>query len=603
MSSSRRGDARAHRRRAARRRAAGPRPRTSATPGQPRQPRARYVPTRSALSIRPSATIASSTASAAAATGGEPPKVVAWSPGAKPSSTARATSAPIGRPEPRPLASVTASGSTPSRRNASQAPQRPMPVCTSSQISSASLGVAQLARRRQEAGVQRVHAALALHRLDQHGGGARADGGPQGVEVVGRHVREARRQRLERLLLRSRPGGRQRAVRAAVERALEADDLVLVRPAARPAAAARELDRRLVRLGAGVAEERAAVAGRSAREPLGERDRRAPTSRGSRRGRAPPAGPRAPDRRRVAVTEGHDREAGDEVEVLAALVVEQRACPRRARRRWAAAGTSAARRRRRGRRAAVRSMSTLMPVTTVPAPIRTRPHARPRARCAARLELRQHAAVDAGRRDALDLRDDRAVGVEHAGHVGEEHELVGAHGRRHGRGDVVGVDVEVARRRAVARERRDQRHPPRAQAASSGAVSTRSMRPTRPSSCTREPTSASPRSELRGLAARLAQRVGELVGHARQRRAGAGQDRQVGDPAAADEARLDAAAAHQLRDLRAAAVDDREPPALAQRERLGERGQGVAARAWRRGITSCTPRSCGRTRSRDRSPR
>ena len=45
--------------------------------------------------------------------------------------------APIGRPPPRPLASVTTSGRIPARWCANHAPVRPMPVCTSSRTSSA----------------------------------------------------------------------------------------------------------------------------------------------------------------------------------------------------------------------------------------------------------------------------------------------------------------------------------------------------------------------------------------------------------------------------------------------------------------------------------
>ena len=61
-----------------------PAPRTWSTPGRPPARSAMCSPTALAFSTRPSRSIASSTASAAAAIGGEPPNVVAWSPRSKP---------------------------------------------------------------------------------------------------------------------------------------------------------------------------------------------------------------------------------------------------------------------------------------------------------------------------------------------------------------------------------------------------------------------------------------------------------------------------------------------------------------------------------------
>ena len=52
-----------------------------------------------------------------------------------------ATQAPIGKPLPSPLANVTMSAVTPEAALASQAPHRPMPVCTSSIHSSAPAAV------------------------------------------------------------------------------------------------------------------------------------------------------------------------------------------------------------------------------------------------------------------------------------------------------------------------------------------------------------------------------------------------------------------------------------------------------------------------------
>ena len=80
----------------------------------------------------------SMTASAAAAATGLPPKVVPWLPGPSSSpASPTATTAPIGKPPPRPLASVTTSAVTPLSSWAIHVPVRPMPHCTSSSHSSA----------------------------------------------------------------------------------------------------------------------------------------------------------------------------------------------------------------------------------------------------------------------------------------------------------------------------------------------------------------------------------------------------------------------------------------------------------------------------------
>ena len=97
-----------------------------------------FLPTSAVCSSSPSAAIVSSTASAAAAHTGLPPNVVPWWPGSSSSPAApMPMQAPMGRPPPRPLASVTTSGTTPTVWWANQAPVRPMPVCTSSSTSSA----------------------------------------------------------------------------------------------------------------------------------------------------------------------------------------------------------------------------------------------------------------------------------------------------------------------------------------------------------------------------------------------------------------------------------------------------------------------------------
>ena len=80
----------------------------------------------------------------------------------------------------------------------------------------------------------RLHATLALHRLEQHGRHRGAESGVEGVEVVPGGVPEALGQGLERLVLGRLPGGVEGGEGAAVEAAEGADHDVLA-PAA-PAA-------------------------------------------------------------------------------------------------------------------------------------------------------------------------------------------------------------------------------------------------------------------------------------------------------------------------------------------------------------------------------
>lgn len=88
------------------------------------------------------AAISSSTAAAAAVASGLPPKVDAWGTAppvgvVRPAAARSVTAiAPIGTPPPRPLASVITSGVTPSCSWPHQRPVRPVPVWTSSKISS-----------------------------------------------------------------------------------------------------------------------------------------------------------------------------------------------------------------------------------------------------------------------------------------------------------------------------------------------------------------------------------------------------------------------------------------------------------------------------------
>ena len=101
-------------------------------------PRAAARPARARRPGRPRRRSRRATASAADETTGPPANVDPWSPGAKTSrNRSPITSAPIGRPPPRPLASVIASGTTPTCSYAHSEPVRPMPVWTSSNTSAA----------------------------------------------------------------------------------------------------------------------------------------------------------------------------------------------------------------------------------------------------------------------------------------------------------------------------------------------------------------------------------------------------------------------------------------------------------------------------------
>ena len=172
-----------------------------------------------------------------------------------------------------PFATVIASGMMPECWYANHSPVRPAPVCTSSMISSASCRwVSSRAASRKPSGRSTTPASplmgstksaatasssVRLERLDRR-----------------RDVLHPARQRLERLAHVRLAGERERAHRAAVERVDEREH-----PGARAAGLLQsgELERRLVRLGARVAEEHAALlaGAREADEPLGELELRA----------------------------------------------------------------------------------------------------------------------------------------------------------------------------------------------------------------------------------------------------------------------------------------------------------------------------------------
>src|SRR5450830_55994 len=123
-----------------------PWPRMSLTPGRLPSSRTRaarrWAPTRAALSSRPSSSMMRMVSTPARMASGLPPKVVPWLPGWKMAAAlGPATTAPIGTPEPRPLARGITSGTMPAHWWANHLPVRPMPHCTSSIIISQSRSV------------------------------------------------------------------------------------------------------------------------------------------------------------------------------------------------------------------------------------------------------------------------------------------------------------------------------------------------------------------------------------------------------------------------------------------------------------------------------
>ena len=159
-----------------------------------------------------------------------------------------------------------------------------------------------------------------------------------------------RRQRLERLLLLRLAGGRERRERAPVERAVRGDDVEPVTATVALAVPPRQLDRALVGLGAGVAEEHAPP-------PPSRASRRAATCglqlvvvevRDVQQRRAPGrrSRPRPPDARGRATSPRAPTGSRDS----ACRRNRRAACPRRARTRPAAGRTSASRARRRAPR-------------------------------------------------------------------------------------------------------------------------------------------------------------------------------------------------------------------------------------------------------------
>ena len=423
------------------------------------------------------------------------------------------------------------------------------------------MAVAQLARQREPVGADRPDAALALDRLDQHGAGARPDRARRARP--GR--REARASKpaghaVERLALRgstsppraSRACGRGRRPRRTRSRAWPG-----------PGARAR---RRASLMAASTAsapelQKNAALERRRARPGARQAPPAARSSTGSRRGRGMAAcsGERLRSGRdgrgRASSRRGRRRDRGRR------CPPRPRPCSRpRARARAAARGRSAS------TAASARSCRLTVRPPYRRAPIRTLVRRRARTRRGAGLELRQHAPARARRNPARELRcagSGRPASSSTPWHVGEEDELVGAQRRGDAGRGVVGVDVEQhAVGRSVASGAMSGTRPA---SSARGPVPPRRARmgsPTSPSCGTRRAWIALPRAAVgiearrRPVPRRARRESGEALAttHAIVGR--------VGDAAAALEARLDAAPAHQGADLRAAAVhDDHARPA------------------------------------------
>ena len=196
-------------------------------------------------------------------------------------------------------------------------PVRPIPVCTSSRIRRAPTRSQAARAATRYSSLSGMDAALAHDRLQEDGAGRIGDRLVELVDVVRRHVVEARRQRGERGLVLRLPGRGQRAERSTMERAGQRHELVR---AALAAVASRQLERCLVRLGARVGEEDAVERGprdeRLCQLELGERvvEVRDLDERGSL------ARDRLGDGR-MRVAQHVDGDPGHEVEVLAAGII------------------------------------------------------------------------------------------------------------------------------------------------------------------------------------------------------------------------------------------------------------------------------------------
>jgi hypothetical protein len=155
---------------------------------------------------------------------GLPPKVVPCTPVTMPlAASAVVRQAPIGKPPPSALAIAMMSGSAPGNHWwANSLPVRPMPLCTSSWISSTPCS---RVRRRSSSrnSPDSARTALALHRLDDHRRRGRAGNRLGSAPVVDRHLVEAGQARAEPFEIGGIARGVDRAIGASVERTGKAD--------------------------------------------------------------------------------------------------------------------------------------------------------------------------------------------------------------------------------------------------------------------------------------------------------------------------------------------------------------------------------------------
>ena len=115
--------------------------------------------------------------------------------------------------------------------------------------------VADGAQRPQEFRIDRAHAALALHGLDEDAGGRLGDSGLDRIEIAKRHLVEAGGLGAEAFDIFLIAAGRDRRRRATMEGTVEGDDVELFRVSLVEVIAARRLDGAFDRFGTGIGEE------------------------------------------------------------------------------------------------------------------------------------------------------------------------------------------------------------------------------------------------------------------------------------------------------------------------------------------------------------
>src|SRR5262245_22294612 len=115
--------------------------------------------------------------------------------------------------------------------------------------------IAQGAQALQELIWHDAHPALAHDRLDQDGGGCRADRALRRLEIAERNLIEAFCNRAEAVQILLVAASSQCGERSSVERTLECDDAIALGVAGSGVVLARDLDAALHRFGTGIAKE------------------------------------------------------------------------------------------------------------------------------------------------------------------------------------------------------------------------------------------------------------------------------------------------------------------------------------------------------------